>query len=226
MKNAPQKIIFSHPTGNANVRAALDGMHEAGVLERFYTSIACFPGNIFDKLGRISALSEFRKRAFAPYLQAYTETAPFKELSRLAASKAGFKSLTRHEKGMFSIDAIYHAMDSLVAKDIRHKKYPAASAVYAYEDGAAFSFHAAKASGLTCIYDLPIGYWRSARKLLSEEREKRPEWAATLTGFMDSEEKLARKDEELLLADHIFVASTFTAASLKEYPGQLASPPR
>ena len=54
------------------------------------------------------------------------------------------------------------------------------------------------------------------------EKERWPEWASTLTGFEDSEIKLSKKDEELSQADRIFVASTFTAKTLKEFPGALA----
>jgi glycosyltransferase involved in cell wall biosynthesis len=215
-------IIISHPTGNANVRAALKGFQQARLLEAFYTTVACFPGNTFDRLGRISAFSEFRKRSFDDELQSVTRMLPFREISRLAASRAGLKSLVRHEYGVLSVDAVYRSMDKYVARHIEKGSFKDAAAVYAYEDGAAFSFRAARAKQMKCLYDLPIGYWRSARKLLSEERELRPDWAATLTGFMDSEAKLARKDEELSLSDHVFVASSFTAASLKEYPAQLA----
>jgi glycosyltransferase involved in cell wall biosynthesis len=217
-----KKVIFSHPTGNANVRAALNGLSEAGILARFFTSIACFPDNTYDKLSRISGFSEFKKREFDSRLQSITKTKPFKELTRLAAMKAGVRSLVKHETGMFSIDAVYTSMDRYVAKQIKNANPENISAVYAYEDGAKLSFEASKMRGLKCLYDLPIGYWRAARKLLSEERENRPEWASTLMGFMDSDAKLAKKDEELRLADHIFVASSFTAATLKEYPSQLA----
>jgi starch synthase len=65
-------------------------------------------------------------------------------------------------------------------------------------------------------YDLPIGYWRFARRLLTEEAELQPAWAATLSGNRDSDAKLARKDEELALADTIFVASSFTRRTLEE----------
>src|ERR1019366_1339627 len=39
-------------------------------------------------------------------------------------------------------------------------------AVYAYEDGAQYSFQAARRMGASTLYDLPIGYWRAARSLL------------------------------------------------------------
>jgi hypothetical protein len=55
---------------------------------------------------------------------------------------------------------------------------------------------------------------------LDREKEKWPEWSPTLIGFKDSEEKLKRKDEEIRLADMIFVASRFTERSLLDFPGK------
>jgi glycosyltransferase involved in cell wall biosynthesis len=71
------------------------------------------------------------------------------------------------------------------------------------------------------LYDLPIGYWREARTLMNSALEQWPEWATTIQGFSDSEEKTSRKEEEIRLADHIFVASSFTAKTLEAYPGKL-----
>lgn len=39
------KIVISHPTGNANTRAAVNGLYKFNVLESFHTSIACFKGS-------------------------------------------------------------------------------------------------------------------------------------------------------------------------------------
>ena len=219
---ALKKIIFAHPSGNEFVRAALNGIQSAGLLDSFYTSVACFPGSGLDRLASsIPALSDLKKRRFATNIQAKTRTLPFRELGRIAASKAGLSNLVKHEVGYFSVDAVYHALDRKVAAFINNSSVEGIGAVYAFEDGAAYSFKAAKERRLKCLYDLPIGYWRYARKLMAAEQELRPEWAGTITGFLDSEKKLIRKDEEIRLADHIFVASTFTATSLKEYPGQL-----
>src|ERR1019366_8431168 len=96
--------------------------------------------------------------------------------------------------------------------------------VYAYEDGALETLTTAREQGLSGIYDLPIGYWRTARKLLAGEFERMPEWASTLTGFKDSKRKLSRKDAELAKATKIVVASSFTAHTLKDYTGSLAAP--
>ncbi|MFD1467655.1 glycosyltransferase family 4 protein [Hymenobacter caeli] len=117
---------------------------------------------------------------------------------------------------------MYQSLDRRVATGLGQAAKAGATGVYAYEDGAAGAFRAAKNLGLKCYYDLPIGYWRAAQRLLAPERERWPAWAPTLVGFGDSAAKLGRKDEELRLADRIFVASRFTADTLRDYPGPLA----
>jgi len=216
------KIILSHPTGNANVRAAAMGMKEAGLLKEFHTTIAIFPKDFLFKLSALKGpFSEISRRTFDASLKDLTYSSPFWEIGRLISAKVGIGSLIEHEKGKFCIDSVYHQLDKNVAKRLERKNKHF-NAIYAYEDGALFSFKMAKQLGVSCFYDLPIGYWRAARKLMESELERWPEWSGTLTGFKDSSDKLSKKDEELRLADKIFVASTFTAKTLQEYPGNLA----
>ena len=213
-------IIVSHPTGNANVRAALDGFNEQHLLSAFYTSIATQEQSFFKLISKFPGLSEFKRRAFNEELSPLIHPNPWLELMRLFCMKANIQSLIRHEHGIFSIDAVYRDLDRQVARAIQSGSH--LDAIYAYEDAALHSFEIGHARGVKCYYDLPIGYWKAARVLMSEEIEKRPEWAATLSGFNDSQAKIDRKDQELALADHIFVASSFTANSLKHYHGQLS----
>ncbi len=192
------------------------------MLAEFRTSIASFPGSMLDNLGSFGPLAEIRRRRFDPELMPFTKAWPWVEAGRLLVSKAGLSKLTRHETGLLCIDAVYRSFDRHVASSLKKGRSKGVKTVYAYEDGAQFCFQEARKLHLQCLYDLPIGYWRAARKLLENERLNKPEWASTLTGFMDSEAKLARKDEELKLADRIYVASQFTASTLKEFPGKLA----
>lgn len=215
------KVIISHPTGNQAFRAAALGLQKADMLSGFETTVATFPGNIFDKLSSFAPFAEFSRRRYDPALSAYIRAWPWYELARFAATKAGFKNLVKHETGIFSTDAVYRNLDKRVAKSLNQMAAKGTDAVYAYEDGALSSFREAKKLQLKCLYDLPIGYWRTSKRLLEIESERWPEWSATLTGLEDSEKKLARKDEELLLADKIFVASQFTANTLNDYPGKL-----
>lgn len=211
-------VTVSHPTGNANVRAVLDGMEASGLLECFYTGIATYPGNIFDTLSKFGPFSEFSRRSFSPEIRVHTHVFPWLELGRLLAGRIGLEKLTKHEDGILSVDAVYRNLDKRVANRLRRKR---TQAVYAYEDGAASSFRVARELGLRTLYDLPIGYWRAAQEMLGTVAEANPEWAMTMVGMRDSPEKLARKDREIELADHIYVASSFTAKTLGLYPGEL-----
>jgi glycosyltransferase involved in cell wall biosynthesis len=214
--------IIYHPTGNQNVRATVKGLVDAGKKIEFHTSIACFPNTLLNSLSYVGPLSELRRRSYDSVLKELTHSHPLREMGRLLANRMKFSALTRHEVGYLSIDAVYRGLDKLIAKKLKYNRANV-NAVYAYEDGAAFSFAVAKKLGITCLYDLPIGYWRTARKLLQNEQNRWPEWKMTLTGLKDSEEKLKRKDEELKLSDAIFVASSFTAKTLKDFPGKLPS---
>ncbi|MVT11720.1 glycosyltransferase family 4 protein [Chitinophaga tropicalis] len=213
-------VIISHPTGNANVRAAVAGLADADLLSGFYTAIASFPGSTLDRLGGIKSLSEIRRRRFESRLQPFVKTWPWWELGRLLSAKAGLAGLTRNETGIFSVDAVYHSIDRRLTSQLTGMAEKV-NAVYAYEDGAMYTFREAKRLGLKCLYDLPIGYWRTSQRLLGLERERWPEWGNTMRGLTSSETKLSRKEEELKLADRIFVASSFTGKTLKDYPGRL-----
>src|SRR5258708_27781976 len=105
------KVLLSHPTGNANVRAAALGFASADILAEFHTTVATFPGNIFDRISFFPGFSEFKRRNFNPVLEPYVKTWPWYELGRFAAAKAGLRSLIHRETGVFSVDAVYQNLD-------------------------------------------------------------------------------------------------------------------
>jgi len=213
------RLLSSHSTGNANVRQAMVALAEAGVLEEFHTTIAAFENNVTGRVSRLPGLGELQRRSYDEVLRPFTRVHPWRECVRLASLRFGWGSLTKHEVGWACIDKIYHQIDVSTARVLQHREV---DGVYSYEDGAARTFHAAKEAGAKCFYDLPIGYWRAAHRILREEAERLPEWAMTLSGLQDSPAKLARKDEELRLADYILVASTFTKKTLLECPFRVA----
>lgn len=216
------KILLSHLTGNAFVKAATYGLIEAGLLTEFHVGLASVPGGMLDQLGGMTQFSEIRRRRFDPVVKPFLHTWPWFELGRMMAIKGGINRLINRKSSPFHIDAVLQNLDKHVAKGLMATKTRGLNAVYAYEDSSLYTFLEAKRLGLECLYDLPIGYWRTLHKLLGAERERWPEWASTMPGLMDSNNKLFNKDEELRLADRIFVASTFTANTLKDYPGKLA----
>ncbi|WP_372722647.1 glycosyltransferase family 4 protein [Novipirellula sp.] len=217
-------ITLSHPTGNQNVRHALLALEDEGLVSQFATSVAAFPGNVWHRLSQTRFASEFSRRRFDTRVRDKTIQLPWRELGRMIAPRVGLGVLTAHESGPFCIDRVYRAQDRAIADRLRSGKLSGVSAVYCYEDAALETFRAAKELDIRCIYDLPIGYWRSARRIQTEEAQRLPEWAATMPAIRDSDEKVARKDQELELADTIIVASSFTAKTLGDVPFGLPEP--
>jgi alpha-maltose-1-phosphate synthase len=223
-------ILFSHPIGNENVREALLAFDHAGMLSEFWTTISWNSKSPVNRVLPPSLRELFDRRSFPESVRSRTHTTPLREALRLLAGGAGYSS--RHETGVFSIDAVFRDLDKRVADHLRKIDPPSQTAspartygvagnvraVYAYEDGALQSFRVARDRNLQRIYDLPIGYWKVGQRIFAEEAEREPEWAPTLTGTLDSTEKLARKDDELRLATRVIVASMFTKQTLAESP--------
>lgn len=215
------KLLVSHPTLNQFSKNLVIGLLNNKMLYKLYTSIAIFRGQLLYKLGGISKFKDLKRRSLDSSWQTFTQSNSFYDFGRLLASKLHLDFLVKHEKGFFCVDKVYQKHDKWVARNLVKSQKEGMTGVYAYEDGALATFTKAKQLGITCIYDLPIGYWKSARLLLQEEFDANPNWSSTLKGFNDSAEKLNKKDQELALADVIFVASSFTKKTLEEYSGTL-----
>jgi glycosyltransferase involved in cell wall biosynthesis len=209
------KAVLSHPTGNRNVRAILASLLAAGQLAEFATTLAISPQAAWLRLMPNSLRQEWLRRTYeVPANQCYSH--PLRELSRLLLPKLGISSPLRHEQGWASMDAIYQDFDRAVASRLgRLQMQHGADTIYGYEDGALATFQRAKALGMRCVYDLPIAYWETGRQLMQEEATRLPHWAITLGGgIKDSAAKLARKTQELELADVVVTPSTFVRDSL------------
>jgi starch synthase len=214
-------ILMSHPLGNANVRNAALALSDAGLLEELWTCLQWRPGHFLERLIPPRFLRELSRRSFPVTIRGRVHTAPWREAGRLLASQLpGGDWLTRHEAGWCSVDAVFQALDLRVARraETLVRRRAPLTGVYGYEDGAAATFKVAGQTGQARFYDLPIGYWRTGQSIFAEEAARSPEWAPTLTGRSDSAAKLARKDEELQMADAVIVASTFTRQTLLSAP--------
>jgi len=203
-------IDFIHPTGNQNVRQVLQALDEKGMLGTFHTTLG-FPSETWTRFLPGPLRAECARRTY-PISPDKIDAHPGREAIRLVSQKLKWKSLTQHETGWASIDQVYRDLDRTVAQRIRQRT--GLEGVYGYEDGSLETFRAAKKLGLKCFYDLPIAYWETVRKLLEEEMARLPEWEPTLVGTRDSTAKLARKTEELTLADMVVCPSLFVLRSL------------
>jgi alpha-maltose-1-phosphate synthase len=209
-------LLQAHPTGNAFVHNLAVGLAEESLLAEFWTCLDYPAQDRWLRALPAAWLAEARRRQLPAAVKPMAHLQMARELIRLLGHRVGLGPFISHESSPWSVDGIYHALDQRVAQRIRHGS--GIRGVYLYEDGAASAFEAARARGIRTFYDLPIGYWRAARRILLEEAQRSPEWADTMRGNRDSEAKLARKDRELALADTVFVASSFTRDTLREAP--------
>ena len=206
-------IAMSHPTGNEFVRALLARLEKRNMLGRFFTTVNAPRGCGLSFLPR--PLREQAGRRTFDIPRARIATRPVREMTRLFAKAAGFSSLTRHESGWASLDAVYSDLDYAVASWIKNNA-KGIGAVHCYEDGAVETFREAAVHGIRCSYELPIAYWKTVHAILDEEAKRLPEWEPTLFSTRDSMKKLERKTEEINLADVVICPSQFVHDSLPE----------
>lgn len=210
------RISLIHPTGNPNSREAALALGEANLLHEVITTIAYNPKGFASRYlellpGQISnrIVPELGRRTWIAPNEVRIRTHPWREAVRVVLVKTGLsRPLGFSNQG--PIDWVYASLDRHVAKHHLH----GLDAVYAYEDGAAATFQAAKERSILCLYELPIVFYRMSRDIQTQEAERFPELASALQAIQEPASKIERKVQEIKLADHIFVPSAFVQRSL------------
>jgi len=213
------KINLIHPTGNPNARNAALAISDLGMLNTIATTFIYNPDILDNHIGRslkrylpeiTSRLEkELSRRTWITPEGSKIYDYPWQEIFRIFLVKTKLsQKLGIKDKDL--VDWMVASFDRHVAK--HHLKN--IDALYAYEDGAADTFTAAKQRGIYCFYDLPIAFHATSRSIQTEEAELFPELASTMMAVHEPEWKIEHKNREVELADHIFVASSFTQRSL------------
>lgn len=215
------QIMMSHPFGNANVKQTAQAFAEANMLAEYWTAIGWDECNRFNAILPRPIKRELMRRSYPSTVAGLTQYFPWYEVARLLAPKLGGRRFVAREIGLLSLVNCHLALDRHVAKKILCR--PQLDGVYAYDHCALSSFNAARRNDVKCIYDLPTGYWRLLQKITLEEIELQPDWCGTAPSLNFPEDVFNRKDEELLLANHVIVASHFTKVSLQLLP-QMTAP--
>lgn len=204
-------VLLSHPTGNQNVRNALQSLAENEMLSEFWTSIAWDAESSWNRLLPAAMRVQLARRAFPQAPKGQIHSVPFREMVRLGARTSPLHTVLSSNERPFSIIGMYRSFDRKVASRLKTLQ---ADAVYAYEGAALQTFRAAKQSRTVSIYEQPSSHWYWTRDLLGNEAERNPEFANLLPSLMDSAKHLAWKDEELRLADFVFVPSQHVRRTL------------
>jgi alpha-maltose-1-phosphate synthase len=205
-------VVLSHPTGNQFVRQALLALEETSLLEAFCTTVC------WDDRWKINTLlpqhmrSELNRRSFPEIPGRKIHLDPLRAAAGLISKKIGIP-----QSDYLSFFRVCESLDKLTAKTVNQLR---PKAVYAYEGVALRSFQEAKRREISCIYELPSGYWYYEIDLLREEAALRPEYADTIQKLKDTPEHNERKDQELRLADAIIVPSRHIVRTLKDAPVQ------
>lgn len=201
-------VLVVHPFGNTFVRALISALHAESELATFFTSVAFQADAAMLKAAPAKVRRQLGRRTF-PVPKDLVQARPMGELIR-HAFPAGAKSPDAPY-------AVGRNVDRAAARWLaRRREERSVTGVYGYEDFALATFRVAEKEGLSRFYDLPIAYWRLTNRLLEEEAERYPAWAETMR-YRLAPAHYDRKDEELELADAVFVPSNFVARSLQDF---------
>jgi glycosyltransferase involved in cell wall biosynthesis len=181
------------------------------MLAEFWTTIAWDGQSRGNRLLPAGMRTQLERRAYAETPSERIKRVPWREMVRLGAKPTILNGLLTSGERPFSIIGVYRHLDGKVAGRVP-SLHP--DVVYAYEGGARNTFREAKRLGIKTIYELTSSYWYWVRNLLKQEAKRSPEFAGLLPNLVDSTKHLEWKDEELALADYIFVASEHVRRTL------------
>ncbi|MGB3495758.1 MAG: glycosyltransferase family 4 protein [Elainellaceae cyanobacterium] len=212
----PQAVSFLKATANSNALNAAIALSEAGLLHEIITTLAYSPnGKLAQAISRLPSVvgdrltTELKRRIWLTPHSGKIRSYPSRELLRLALTQSNlYKSLNLDRRSL--IDWVYASLDRHTA----HHHLNSIDAIYAYEDESATTFERAKQLGIRCLYDLPIPYYKTSQRIQAEEAELFPALKSSMSAIQEPAWKLERKQQEVELADHIFVASSMTERSL------------
>ncbi len=110
-----------------------------------------------------------------------------------------------------AVDRRFAAVDRAAARWV----YAPTQIVVAREDGCLRAFHRARMEGIRCVYDLPTAHHKTVSQLLLREMDLFPGVCTVCLDQRDfAEDRAARKDAELALADQVLCPSNFVRQSL------------
>lgn len=206
------RLLLGHPNGNQNVRNVLRSLVEHEMLAEFWTSICWDAGSLWNHLLPAGIRAQLARRSFTEAPAQQVKTLPWMEMARLAARSTPLRDLLCSGDRPLSYISTSWYFDDRVARRLA-KLRP--DAVYAYEGAAYKTFREARRLGIRALYELPSAHWYWEQKFLSEEAERNPAYANLLPKLSDAVDYMRLKDEELRLADSVFVPSRHVRESLE-----------
>jgi alpha-maltose-1-phosphate synthase len=208
-------ISLVHQINPTNAQNAALAFAEVNLLKEVITSFAYHQEvssnylRLLPEQLRFLVDSEFSRRSWLSSTQFKIKTYPWQEILRILLTRTNLSSKSLL-KNVDLVNWVYKSLDHQVAKC----HLVGLDAIYSYEDLAATTFMRAKMLGIICLYDLPIPYFQMALDVMGQEAELFPDLATAIPNITESDLKIERKQQEVQLADHIFVASSISKQSL------------
>ena len=210
-------VSLVHQINPTNAQQAALALLEANLLKELITTVTYNPQarlwqllNFLPKQWRSLIINELSRRTWSGIHDLPMVTYPWQEVIRILLLRTNLASTWL--KNVDLVNWVYVGLDEQVGK----YHLQGLDAIYSYEDLAATTFAQAKQQGILCLYDLPIPYYAMTGKIMKQEAELFPEIAPAIPSIREPREKIRRKQQEIELADHIFVASSISKQSLLE----------
>jgi starch synthase len=170
------KVVFSHLTGSPFSRNAALAIHEQKALHEVVTAFGFKNDAAIERI-----LSRFPTR-WRPSLKrelgrrnwGLPEEVRFSRHGAREGFRAVLSALKLHRYIHVPHDKMINANAVALDRAVARHHLGGADAVYCFEDTAAETFAAARARGLTCLYDLPIMHYKMSRAIMAEEIERFP----------------------------------------------------
>jgi len=104
-QSAPMKpaVLLSHPTGNQNLRNALESLTENEMLAEFWTTIAWDRESPWNSLLPAGLRSQLARRSYSGAPKNRVRTVPWREMVRLGAKHLFLESLLCSAERPFSV---------------------------------------------------------------------------------------------------------------------------
>ncbi|MBA3848435.1 MAG: hypothetical protein C0502_00385 [Opitutus sp.] len=204
-------VVLSHPSVAPFVQHAARALWEAGLLDRFFTTLVNDERSFWQNAGAQAARlvgrdlrAQLRRRAVTGLPPEIVTTLPFTELVRL-----GSGPLDRSGR---LTDRIWSWAEPAFDRRVARRLPQTARAVYCFEYCALATFRAARTRGLATVYDAPSPDPAYVRGVVDREVERFPVLDTPYHRHTRQREapRLARRREERDLADILIAASTLT----------------
>ena len=211
MVSCHTRIVLSNPGTGVFVQQTGRALHEAGLLERFVTTLVDRPNAPWHPWLPAVLDGLLRKRRITEFPVTLVRSHPPRELLRLLTRELDWKS------GVLT-DAVWKWSEYGFDHWVAAHALDGAEAVYGYEHASLETFRRARAQGMACFYEVPAAEARYAQQIRDRETAAHPELDSPYERRLRRTRgrRQERRRLEWELAGTIIAASEFTKTTYRE----------